>query len=78
MLQIVVLHVNLWFCAIFCILLSGKLIFVFVEMRVSFNLQAEQETDEVYAQITLHPEADVRNTFLVLFIVLCQLALFDY
>lgn len=78
MLQIVVFHVYLWFCAIFCILLSGKLFFV--EIRVSLNLQAEQETDEVYAQITLHPEADVRNMFFffVLFIVLCQLALFDY
>ena len=25
--------------------------------------QAEQETDEVYAQITLHPETDVSFTF---------------
>lgn len=47
-------------------------------MKVCFDLQAEQETDEVYAQITLHPEADVRNMFFffVLFIVLFQLALF--
>lgn len=31
------------------------------ELLASFALQAEQETDEVYAQITLQPEADVRT-----------------
>lgn len=27
---------------------------------ICFTLQAEQDTDEAYAQITLMPEADVR------------------
>ena len=51
---------------------------VFIEIEACFCLQAEQETDEVYAQITLHPEADVRNMFFffVLFNVLFHLPLF--
>jgi len=38
--------------------------------QMGFWLQAEQETDEVYAQITLMPEADVRHLIVMLFLIL--------
>lgn len=39
---------------------TSKLFKMFVMLNLSLYLQAEQETDEVYAQITLIPEQEVR------------------
>lgn len=57
---------------------NPRFLLVFIEIEVCFYLRAEQKIDKEYAQITLHPDADVRNMFYFfsLLIILFHLPLF--